>query len=61
MAVVTEHLVQLIAKQVDDKGLVVWYAPEQAYGKTCSKYISRIRLHRWRRSQYFLVMSKLVP
>ncbi len=32
MAVVTEHLVQLIAKQVDDKGLVVWYDPEQAYG-----------------------------
>lgn len=31
MAVVTEHLVQLIAKQVDDKGLVVWYDPEQAY------------------------------
>jgi hypothetical protein len=29
---VTEHLVQLIAKQVDDKGLVVWYDPEQAYG-----------------------------
>ncbi len=32
MAVVTEHLTQLIAKQVDDKGLVVWYDPEQAYG-----------------------------
>ena len=32
MAVVTESLVQLIAKQVDDKGLVVWYDPEQAYG-----------------------------
>jgi hypothetical protein len=28
---VTEHLVQLIAKQVDDKGLLVWYASEQAY------------------------------
>jgi hypothetical protein len=31
MPVVTESLVQLIAKQVDDKGLVVWYDPEQAY------------------------------
>ena len=31
MAVVTEHLVQLIGKQVDDKGLVVWYDPEQSY------------------------------
>lgn len=32
MAVVTDSLNQLIAKQVDDKGLVVWYDPEQAYG-----------------------------
>ena len=31
MAVVTESLVQLIAKQVDEKGLVVWYDPEKAY------------------------------
>lgn len=32
MAVVTNFLTSLIAKQVDDKGLVVWYDPEQAYG-----------------------------
>ncbi len=31
MAVVTEALVQMIANQVDEKGLVVWYDPEQAY------------------------------
>jgi PglZ domain len=31
MAIVTEFLFQLIAKQVDDRGLVVWYDPEQAY------------------------------
>lgn len=31
MTTVTEYLTQLIAKQVDDKGLVVWYDPEQAY------------------------------
>ena len=37
MAVVTEHLVQLIAKQVDDKGLVVWYDPEQAYGAAAAE------------------------
>ncbi len=37
MAVVTESLVQLIAKQVDDKGLVVWYDPEQAYGAVASE------------------------
>jgi hypothetical protein len=32
MAVVTEHLIQLIAKQVADHRLIVWYDPEQAYG-----------------------------
>ena len=37
MAVVTETLVQLIAKQVDDKGLVVWYDPEQAYGAVAAE------------------------
>ena len=37
MPVVTEHLVQLIAKQVDDKGLVVWYDPEQAYGAVAAE------------------------
>ena len=31
MSVVTEHLFQLIGKQVQDKGLVVWYDPEQVY------------------------------
>jgi hypothetical protein len=31
VGVVTESLIQLIAKQVDDKGLVVWYDPEKAY------------------------------
>ena len=31
MGAVTESLVQLIAKQVDEKGLVVWYDPEHAY------------------------------
>jgi hypothetical protein len=37
MAVVTEALFQLIAKQVDDKGLVVWYDPEQAYGAAAAE------------------------
>jgi hypothetical protein len=31
MSIVTEHLIQLIAKQVEEKGLVVWYDPERAY------------------------------
>jgi hypothetical protein len=29
--IVTDYLFQLIAKQVDDRGLVDWYDPEQAY------------------------------
>jgi hypothetical protein len=28
---VTEHRVSLIAKQVEDHGLVVWYDPEGQY------------------------------
>ena len=37
MGVVTESLIQLIAKQVDEKGLVVWYDPEQAYGAVAAE------------------------
>jgi len=37
MAVITEYLTQLIAKQVDEKGLVVWYDPEQAYGSVAAE------------------------
>jgi hypothetical protein len=37
MAVVTESLVQLIAKQVEEKGLVVWYDPEQAYSTAAAE------------------------
>jgi hypothetical protein len=37
MPMVTEHIVQMIAKQVDDKGLVVWYDPEQAYGSAVAE------------------------
>lgn len=29
--VVTQHLTSLIAKQVDDYGLVVWYDPDRDY------------------------------
>lgn len=35
--IVTEHLIQLIAKQVDEKGLVVWYDPEQAYSSVAAE------------------------
>jgi hypothetical protein len=37
MGIVTESLVQLIVKQVDEKGLVVWYDPEQAYCSAASE------------------------
>jgi PglZ domain len=36
MGVVTEALVHMIAKQVDEKDLVVWYDPEQAYHTVAS-------------------------
>jgi hypothetical protein len=35
--IVTDALVLLIAKQVDDKGLVVWYDPDQAYGSAAAE------------------------
>ena len=35
--IVTDYLFQLIAKQVDDRGLVVWYDPEQAYGEVAAE------------------------
>ena len=31
MGIVTEHICNLIAKQVDDNGLVVWYDPDGTY------------------------------
>lgn len=37
MAVVTEYLTQLIAKQVEDKGLVVWYDPERAFASAAAE------------------------
>ena len=35
--VVTEYLTQLIRKQVEERGLVVWYDPEKAFGPTVSE------------------------
>ncbi len=37
MGVVTESLVQLIAKQVEEHGLVVWYDSEHAYGAAAAQ------------------------
>ena len=35
--IVTELLFQLIANQVDERGLVVWYDPEEAYGAAAAE------------------------
>ena len=35
--VVTEYLFRLIAKQVEDRGLVVWYDPERAYAQAAAE------------------------
>jgi hypothetical protein len=40
MAVVTEYLIQLIAKQVEDRGLVVWYDPEQAFAAASHRAVA---------------------
>ena len=37
MGKVTDHLLGLISKQVDDKGIVVWYDLERAYTKVIEK------------------------
>ena len=37
MSIVTEYLEQLIAKQVDDRGIVIWYDPEHAYGTAAAE------------------------
>ncbi len=36
---VTEYLFSLIAKQVDDRGLVVWYDPECAYTQALTELV----------------------
>jgi len=37
MGVVTKHLFDLVARQVEDHKLVVWYDPERAYGDAVSE------------------------
>lgn len=37
MPIVTEYLFQLFAKQVEDRGLVVWYDPEKAYAEAVAE------------------------
>ena len=39
IGVVTASLSQLIAKQVEDRGLVVWYDPERAYTQVAGELV----------------------
>ena len=43
---VTEYLIQFIAKQVDEKGLVVGYDPEQAYSVLVQEWLALPAAHR---------------
>ena len=38
MGIVTNHLIQLVARQVEDAGLVVWYDPELAYTAVAEQF-----------------------
>ena len=40
MAAVTEFLIQLISRQLDEHGLVVWYDPEQAYRSLIQQWLA---------------------
>ena len=47
--VVTKHLFDLIAKQVEDQKLVVWYDPECPYTDAVASFdLSDARNHCWR-------------
>ena len=37
--VVTDALLRMIAKQVDDRGIVVWYDPEHAYSAMVTELV----------------------
>ena len=44
--IVAQFVAQLILKQVDDKGLVVWYDPEQAYLELVREWLALPAAHR---------------
>ncbi len=43
--VVTDALLRMIAKQVDDRGIVVWYDPEHAYSVMVTELVLALRLN----------------
>jgi hypothetical protein len=71
MAIVTEYLRNLIAKQVDDNGLVVWYDPDNAYADavaalglpdtTVLRYTNSFMRLRWEIDQKDLLNGEEAP
>ncbi len=71
MSIVSEHVRNLIAKQVDDNGLVVWYDPDGAYseavealdlpGTTVLRYQGSFILLRWEIDQRKLMDGEEPP
>jgi hypothetical protein len=69
--IVTEHLISLIAKQVNDSGLVVWYDPDGAYAgalaalnlpdATALRYMGSFIKLRWEIDQKHLMDGDEAP
>jgi hypothetical protein len=61
MGKVTDELIALIARQVNDKGIVVWYDPEQSYTEVAEKLrIANATVLRYEGS-YFELRERLEP
>ena len=61
MGQVTEELVTLITKQIQDHGIVVWYDPEQAYGDVVDQgHLPKITVLRYQDS-FFALRHRLEP
>ena len=61
MGKVTEELVMLITKQVQDHGIVVWYDPEQAYSDVVDQlHLPETTVLRYQDS-FFALRHRLEP
>ena len=61
MGKVTEELVTLITKQIQDHGIVVWYDPEQAYGDVVDQlHLPETTVLRYQGS-FFALRHRLEP
>jgi len=68
--IVTEHLISLVAKQVNDHGLVVWYDPDGVYADTLAslnpdttvlRYTDSFLRLRWEIDQKHLIDGEEAP